>query len=202
MAAPTHLEVDDVVPDIHKGHVAAVGDRGAGALPDDDHVPRGNVLVSFFWLHEVLSIASDYQSIEWRLGGPASSFVVTDGSMEAGQHTATEVATNRVLLFDNGLDRPGGALFSRGLEVALDPAAGTAQTAWQFRPTPDIYAPIISSTRRLDNGNTVVGFGLPAGRISSTGPLVVYEVTTGGRILWQMVVAEGTPEDIVYRYDP
>ena len=47
-----------------------------------------------------------------------------------------------------------------------------------------------------------MGFGLPAGRISSTGPLVVYEVTTDGRILWQMVVAEGPPEEIVYRYDP
>ena len=184
-------------------------DRGDRSIPGDwlhansiSLGPRGNVVVSFFWLHEVLSIAADYQSIEWRLGGPNSSVVVADGAMEAGQHTAAEVNPNRVLLFDNGRDRPGGELFSRASEIELDHNTGTARLVWEFRPQPDIYAPVVSSARRLENGNTVVGFGLDAGRFSppSTGPLAAFEVTPSGRILWQMTILAGTSG--VYRFDP
>lgn len=184
-------------------------DRGARSVPSDWlHAnslavgPRGNILVSFFWLHEVLSIAEGYESIEWRLGGPASSFGVADGAMEAGQHTAAEVAERRIVLFDNGRDRGGGELFSRALEIELDPAADSARIVWEFRPRPDVYTPILSSARRLDNGNTVVGFGLAEGQLNppSTGPLAGYEVTGEGRILWQLVVTEGVSR--VYRFDP
>lgn len=188
--------------------LSPVTDRGARSRPSDwlhanslSIGPRGNLLVSLFWIHEVLSIAADYQSIEWRLGGPASTFVVTDNAMEAGQHTAEEVVANRILLFDNGRDRPSGELFSRALEIEVDQAAGTALIVWEFRPQPDIYAPIISSTRRLSNGNTVVGFGMSSGWDTppSTGPVTVFEVTPQNRILWRLVV-EGTR--FVYRMTP
>jgi hypothetical protein len=42
-------------------------------------------------------------------------------------------------MFDPGRDRPAG-LYSRGLELQLDPAAGTASLVWSFAPTPTIYA--------------------------------------------------------------
>lgn len=185
-------------------------DRGFRSKPGDwlhanslSIGPRGNILVSFFWLHEVLSIAADYQSIEWRLGGPASTFAVADNAMEAGQHTAAEVSSNRVLLFDNGRDRPSGELFSRALEIELDQVAGAAEIVWEFRPEPDIYAPIVSSARRLENGNTVVGFGTYGGTLDppSTGPIAAFEVTPQNRILWQVVLAEGV-NDFVYRFTP
>jgi len=182
-------------------------DRGAGSRPDDwIHAnslsigPRGNYLVSFFFLSEVTSIAADFQSIEWRLGGPASSFTVAEDAMEAGQHTAVEVSPNRVLLFDNGLGRASGELFSRGLELELDQAAGTAETVWEFRPRPDIYAPIVSSARRLANGNTVVGFGPSPGLRDASGPIATYEVTRGNRVLWQVVVEASTRR--IYRSTP
>ena len=183
-------------------------DRGARSVPSDwlhanslSIGPRGNVLVSFFFLHEVLSINADYESIEWRLGGPASSFVVADGAMEAGQHTAAEVTPNRVLLFDNGRDRPSEEMFSRALEIELDTDAGTAQIVWEFRPQPDIFAPFVSSARRLENGNTVVGFGVGEGRVpDSPGSLEAFEVTPGGYILWHVVATVGP--DLVYRYSP
>jgi hypothetical protein len=135
--------------------------------------PRGNILVSLFLTNEVLSIAPDYQSIEWRLGGAASSFSTND-LLQSGQHTAAEVSPNRVLMLDNGRwGRPNGADYSRALEVQLDHDAGTAEVVWEFRPLPDIYAPIISSAYRIENGNSVVGFGTPANFRSypSTGPV-------------------------------
>jgi hypothetical protein len=163
--------------------------------------PRGNVLVSFYWLHEVLSIAPGWDAVEWRLGGPASTFAGVDDAMEAGQHTPAEVEPDRVLLFDNGLDRQHG-LFSRALEVRLDRGARTAEVVWEFRPAPDIHAPIVSSARRLPNGNTLVNFGLAAGLFggTATGPLAFFEVTPDLRVPWRMEVLEGA--ELVYRATP
>ena len=121
------------------------------------------------------------------MGGSSSSFSGIDDAMEAGQHTAAEIETDRVLLFDNGRDRASG-LYSRALEIGLDRSTGTASVVWEFRPTPDIYAPIISSARRLNNGNTVVQFGLAAGQGGATGPLTAFEVSPSEEVLWQVIV--------------
>lgn len=163
--------------------------------------PRGNVLLSSFWTHEVASISSDFSSIEWMLGGPVSSFVVADGAMDAGQHTPFEVATNRVLLFDNGLDRPGGEQFSRAIELELDPASGTAEVVWEFRPDPDVFAPIVGSVQRLENGNTVAAFGTSPGfnGLPASGPIVVYEVDPAGDVVWRMEVGGAS---LLYRATP
>lgn len=164
--------------------------------------PRGNVLMSLFWTHEVISIAADYQSLEWRLGGPASTFTVLDGAMEAGQHTAVEVEADRVLLFDNGLDRPGGELFSRASELQIDRASGTAAIAWEYRPYPTTYAPIVGSTRRLENGNTVVSFGVSENALAGfpdAGPLAVHEVTPSGRTSWLLRLER---VDLLHRATP
>lgn len=163
--------------------------------------PRGNLLISNFWTHEVASISSDFASIEWVLGGPQSTFAVADGAMDAGQHTAIEVETDRVLLFDNGLDRPGGAQFSRAIEVELDRVAEAAEVVWEFRPDPDIFAPIVGSTERLPNGNTFVAFGTSQGfsGLPATGPIVVYEVDPAGQVVWQLEI-EGAA--LLYRATP
>jgi hypothetical protein len=164
--------------------------------------PRGNVVVSFFWTHEVVSIAPGYQSLEWRLGGPASTINVLGGAMEAGQHTVAEIAPNRILLFDNGLDRPGGELFSRASELQINTASNTASIVWEYRTSPDTYAPIVGSARRLQNQNTVVTFGVAPGALSNfpdAGPLGVYEVTPSGATPWS-VSFEGI--DLLYRAEP
>ena len=80
---------DFMSPDVDRGPRTRPGDwLHANSLAIS---PRGNVLVSMMWTHEVVSIAPDYQSLEWRLGGPGSSFVVAGGAMDGGQHTADEL---------------------------------------------------------------------------------------------------------------
>ena len=151
--------------------------------------PRGNILVSFHFLDQIVSISSDYQSFEWRLGGPRSTITVEAGARFSGQHTAAEISPGRVLMFDNGFDREDGSRYSRALELELDVAGGTARSVWEFRPQPDNYARIISSARRLANGNTLVGFGTSAGVAGlATGPIEVYEVTQDGLVLWHLRV--------------
>lgn len=152
--------------------------------------PRGNVLVSFHFLNQVLSLSADFTAMEWRLGGVGATVAVDDPF--SGQHTAVEVRPNRVLLFNNGFEREEQR-FSRAVEYELDPdgaaSGGTARKVWEWRPERDNWARVISSARRLPNGNTVVGFGPGANEaLGSTGPIEVYEVTEGGDVVWHLVL--------------
>jgi len=46
----------------------------------------------------------------------------------------------------------------------------------------------VGSARRLANGNTLLAFGMSAGRNGSTGPTEAYEVTPAGQVAWHLVV--------------
>ena len=181
-------------------------DRGAYSVPTDwlhanslSLGPRGNVVLSFPSLNQIVSIAPGFGALEWRLGGPRATIAVPPEAAFSFEHSALEVTTDRVLLFDNGRGLPIGSRFSRGLELHLDRVAGTATRVWEFRPQPDIWAPIVGSVRRLVNGNTVVGFGVAPGFLQATGPIAAYEVTPSGRVVWDLHV-EGTT--VNYRATP
>lgn len=145
--------------------------------------PRGNVLLSFRQLDQVISLSPDYRTIEWRLGGVASSFAFPDPSDQFyGQHTVAELVGNRVLLFDNGNFRPDGK-YSRGLELELDFAGMTARKVWEYRPPNDFYAEAVSSTVRLPNGNTLLNFGF---RLNEPGaPYLLAEARPDGSAAWE-----------------
>ena len=195
-----HWSTHDVwTPADHSGDRSWTGDwLHANSLARG---PRGNIVVSLFWTHEVVSVAADFSGVEWSLGGPASTFDVADGAMDAGQHTAVEIAEDRVLLFDNGLDRPDSTRYSRAIELQLDRTAGTAEVVWEYRPTPDIFAPIVSSARRLANGNTVVAFGTAQdfGGLPSSGPITVHEVTPAAEVAWTLEIGGAS---LLYRATP
>jgi hypothetical protein len=61
------------------------------------------------------------------------------------------------------------------------------------------YTSAVSSARRLDNGNTLVGFGLAQGIAGSSGPTEFFEVDEGGEPLWRVVVG-GT--NVMFRAEP
>jgi hypothetical protein len=166
-------------------------DRGPRSQPTDwlhansIHIgPRGNLLISMHFMDQVASIAPDFQSIEWRLGGPNATKVPTAAARFSGQHTAAELPNGNVLMFDNGFDRADGSRFSRALELGLD--ADSAYVVWEYRS--EIYASFISSARRLDNGNTVIGYGPGAGQLNSSGPVAAREVTPAGHAVWTLLV--------------
>ena len=145
--------------------------------------PRGNVLMSVHHWNQILSISSDWQRVEWRLGGTGATAPVSGADVFSGQHSARELAGSRVLVFDNGIDRGRD---SRAVEYALD--ASSAHVTWEFQPQPANYAAIIGSARRLANGNTVIAFGTSAGIVGSSGPAEVYEVSSAGARVWHLLV--------------
>ncbi|HEU4630436.1 MAG TPA: aryl-sulfate sulfotransferase [Gemmatimonadaceae bacterium] len=170
-------------------HFSLASDRGPFTGAEWMHAnslaigPRGNVLLSVHHWNQIISIATDWQGVEWRLGGPNSTIALPAELRFSGQHTAREVAPGRILLFDNrrGLDASSRALM-------LDFTGETAHERWQWAPTPPNHASALGSARLLDNGHVVVDFGLAVGVENSTGPVEVYEVTQTGAVVWHLVV--------------
>jgi hypothetical protein len=121
--------------------------------------PRGNVLVTFRYLDQIVSLSPDLQRVEWKLGGPGSTFRIPEAADRFyGPHTASELADNHVLLFDNGNLRPEGE-WSRAVEYQLDSTTMTARKVWEFRPQPDLFSGSQSNAVRLPNGNTLINWG-------------------------------------------
>jgi hypothetical protein len=182
-------------------------ESGARSVPEDwlhansvSIGPRGNVVVSLHYLDQVLSLTSDFGAIEWRLGGVRSTFAVDPVQASSGQHSAFEVTTNRVLMFDNGVARTDGSRFSRAIELALDPSRGSVATAWEYRSDP-IWAPVFGSVRRLPNGHSVVAFGAAPGQFGATGPVVLHEVSPSGQRLWSLLLTL-PPGGGIFQADP
>ena len=157
--------------------------------------PGGNVLLSFHYIDQVISIAPDWKSIQWRLGGVRATIAVPADQQTSAQHTAAELEKNRILMFDNRTDLQPP--YSRAVEYVIDPpspegsggaSGGRARQVWQWKAPNNNYASAVSSARRLSNGNTLIAFGMEKGRNGSSGPTEAYEVAPDGSIKWHLVV--------------
>lgn len=161
--------------------------------------PRGNVLMSLRNVDQVISIAPDFSAVEWSLGGTNGTLAVSAADRAWGQHYVSEPAPGRVLVFDNGFDRPVG-VFSRAIEYQVNITDRTATKVWEYRDTPEIYASLVGSARRLPNGNTAIMFGMFAGQGGSTGPVTAVEVTPAGVPVWRLTF--GPQLTRLYRITP
>jgi hypothetical protein len=155
--------------------------------------PRGNVLLSAHHWNQIISIGPGWQGIEWRLGGVGATDPVDGVAQFSGQHTARELATRQVVLFDNGLQR---GTDSRAVEYTF--AGSAPRVTWEFHPSPPNYASAVGSARRLANGNTLVAFGMSSGLAGSTGPTEVYEVSPNRTAVWHLIVHT----QVMYRAEP
>lgn len=152
---------------------------------------RGNVILSLANRNEIVSVAPDFKSIEWRLGGPDSSYEFRDPTDRFYfQHTVSELPNGNVLLFDNGRDRPDqeGGEYSRALELALNTYELTAVKVWEYRHAPDLFSPSRSSAYRLPSGNTLINFETN----DRDPPRVIVEADAGGAVVWQAALRSPT----------
>jgi len=111
------------------------------------------------------------------------------------QHDATWIPSGypgggHILVFNNGLNRPGSLKYSTVDEFAppinstgwyhLEPgsAYGPENLTWQYTANPpaSFYSNVFSSATRLKNGNTLICSGIPG---------KFFEVTPDGTIVWQ-----------------
>lgn len=126
---------------------------------------RGDLLVSLRALDLVAVIDPARRIVRWTWG---------PGALE-GQHHASLLANDHLLLFDNGIRRRS----SRVVEV--DPQSG--RIVWQYpeRLEADFYSYSRGGAQRLGNGNTLITES-DSGR--------AFEVTATGRRVWEFLCPE------------
>ncbi|MEY9844425.1 hypothetical protein ABH940_001492 [Streptacidiphilus sp. BW17] len=128
----------------------------------------GNVLASLRSVSAVVVISRSTGEILWR----------TPPGTVSQQHCPTELDGGRLLVFDNGVFRPGHDVpYSRVVEI--DRTDGSV--AWEYHdPAKEaFFAPFMGAAQRLPGGNTLVTDS-PAGRL--------FEVTADGYLCWEYVV--------------
>jgi hypothetical protein len=172
---------DHLSPDYDRGPRSGVEWLHANSLALG---PRGNVLMSVHYLNQVMSISPDFQRVEWRVGGVNATRTLAAADQYSGQHTARELAANRLLVFDNGLQMRDS---SRALE--LDMSGAAVKAVWQWHPPRRNLSAFVGSARRLANGHTLVAFGMSS-VAGSTGPIEVYEVTRDHEVVWHLQLSE------------
>ncbi len=138
----------------------------------------GNLLVSLRGVSAVVKVNRRTGALMWTLGGRGNDFEIDDplGGF-CGQHTAEQLPNGNLLMFDNGVDcAPDGndRGVSRAVEYEINQQARTAEVVWSH--TQGVFGFATGSTQRLDNGNTLIGWGTAA---------TMSEVDADGDILWE-----------------
>jgi len=152
----------------------------------------GNILFSSRHLNEITKIDRQTGDIIWRLGGMHNQFTfISDSIGFSYQHAVRRIANGDITLFDNGdFHVPA---FSRAVEYRLDEVNKTATLVWQYRDTPDIEGFAMGYVQRMENGNTLIGWG--------AGNPTVTEVGPGGNKLYEMSFDPGIYSYRAYRYE-
>ncbi|MFF4186281.1 aryl-sulfate sulfotransferase [Streptomyces sp. NPDC001691] len=144
----------------------------------------GNVLASLRSVSAVVVIGRDTGEVLWR----------TEPGTVSQQHHPSELPDGNLLVFDNGVYRPGHDVpYSRVVE--LDRASGAVVWEYHDPARESFFAPFMGAAQRLPNGNTLVTDS-PAGRL--------FEVTREGYLCWEFVVPQfgGYEESEVRRLFP
>lgn len=122
--------------------------------------------ISDYYLSSILRVDRATGEISWRLG-PGGDFRLLDASGAElseedwfySQHDP-EFEGNRVLLHDNGTDRPisDSEKYSQVMELELDLEAMTATVLWTWTEE-GWFEAVVGDSDRLENGNILVGRG-------------------------------------------
>jgi len=158
-------------------------------LEDED-----SFLISFRHQHWVSKVDRATGQVVWNLGDEGD-FTLLNGEWFYGQHAPELYEDGKILIFDNGNDRPGGPPYtSRGVMYQLDFDAMTAEQIWSYQ-MPD-YGSFLGDIDLLDNGHILItGGGVRfGGQPPQTGDSRIREVTADDdpQLVWEIRAIEGT----------
>lgn len=125
----------------------------------------GNLITSFPTTFEIVKIDMVTGELIWRLGGDSNQFEFS-GENEADkpyyfrmQHDAKIIDNGNLLFYDNAVQKKSG-WNSRAVEYSLDEINKKVNLVWEYKHNPPVSAFAMGSAQRLDNGNTLVNWGL------------------------------------------
>lgn len=198
--------------DIDYAHINSVADT-----------PDGHLIASFRNTSQVMKIDRQSGDVIWRLGGRSNDFTFVDDPYggPCAQHHAQELENGNVLIWDNGSEAdeaflpnaadmcpdpedpdgpPVARSFSRAVEYELDTEAMTATLVWSHDRDQEVFGPFTGSVQRLENGNTLMGWGTTAIGSKPTS-LVASEIDESGETVWEMsaIGADGNGDYFSYR---
>jgi len=154
-----------------------------------------NILLCNRHMEEITKIDRNSGEIIWRFGPNSKNNMFTFLNDTIGfshQHDVRILENGNMTLYDNGnLHDPG---FSQGLEYQLDQTNLTAHMVWNYIRDPLVYSRSRGGTRRLSNGNTIIGWG------ASTQPSGT-EVTHEGHIAWEVFFPNQHPSYRVMKFE-
>jgi hypothetical protein len=190
-----HMDLADVPDAEAKAQFVESPPSGAAdyAHPNSLEIAEdGDVLVSIRHYDCVYRIDKESGDIVWAFGGPncaENDFEISGDPYDgpSHQHDATLLDDGHLMVFDNGNLRKGEKQVSRVAEYALDEDAMTAELVWSHDD--GRYTDIMGSAERLDNGNTLIGWG------ALTDP-AISEVTPNGKTVFEVSLPAG---QLVYR---
>lgn len=155
----------------------------------------GNLLLCFRNTCEIVKVNRMTGAMMWRMGGRKSDFTFI-GENEANkpayftfQHGFRLLPNGNFLLFDNG--NLHAQVFSRGVEYKIDQVNKTATMVWQYRHTPDVYAPTRGSVQKLPNGNRIIGWG--SASFVGVGKTMITELSPTDQVLFEMESLDKMP---------
>jgi hypothetical protein len=135
------------------------GDQTPLEINSIDVEPSGDILVSFRDADEIVEIERGTGKVLMRLNSNEWKFEDDEFAGFRRQHCVRRLRNGNILMLDNGADpkRP-----ARAVEYKLFPERRVAKLVWEYRdPRRNIYLVWGGSVQRLDNGNTVIGWGTP-----------------------------------------
>ena len=157
----------------------------------------GNVLLSSRNISEITKIDRETGEIIWRMGGTESvtnefTFIDDPQNGFSFQHMPIVLENGNLLLYDNGNRHE--TPISRALEYEIDEEARTATLVWSYQDGG--YYASRGSVQRLENGNTLIGWGtVPR---DSDVPAVT-EVNMDGEVVLELVIARSGYSYRAYR---
>jgi hypothetical protein len=146
-----------------------------------------NIIISTLALAEATKINRQTGEIIWRMGGQNNQFTFQNESQEHAplyfmfQHEIRRLKNGNITMFDGGDTER--RKYSRAVEFAIDEVNKTATKVWEYRKSPDIYSPNMGSVQRLENGNTVIGWGLAS---MTPGQPMITEVDPQGNVVYEL----------------
>ncbi|MDR3667369.1 MAG: aryl-sulfate sulfotransferase, partial [Ignavibacteriaceae bacterium] len=173
-----HYNITDAMPDINLLD-SSIDYVHANAIEIDND---GNYLLSCRHMDEITKINHITGDIIWRLGGKNNQFrFINDTIGFSHQHYIRRIANGDITLFDNGnLHIPQ---FSRAVEYKLDEKNKTATLVWEYKNDPVTFTFAMGSVQRLDNGNTLIGWGA-----NITNNKQISEVTSSGEKVFELEI--------------
>lgn len=151
----------------------------------------GNYLISSRHLDEITKIDRRTGAVIWRLGGKNNQFTFTNVDLSSQyafsfQHDIRRLPNGNITIFDNRNNLT--PLFSSAEEYLLNEDTKTITRVWEYQSTtPDTYSFAMGSNQRLNNGNTVIGWGFASTFPFSKGPDVT-EVKPDGTKVFEMTM--------------